>query len=234
MGHLKITTMALVFISSVGQAKIPSWAAHNSTKLNGQVLTTVCNGTGPSLDIARSEALKSCQLSASQFFKTKIQIKSISVETEKSVGFHQEVTNADAIEGLICDPQRDQIEENDSNFSVWLECKFDLKRVISTPIEQKNGSSDNSQLNTLETTKIESKQDNQAKQIFISTVPKCDSVIIKGVRSRTVLCSQNPLKIQIKDDDEEIIIRAKGYKPKTIKAKGVNTNESIQVLLDLL
>lgn len=234
MGHIKLLIMALVLISSVGQAKIPDWAAHNSTKLSGQILTAVCNGTGPSLDIARSEALKSCQSNASQFFKSKINVKSLSVETENSVGFHQEITNTDTIEGLNCDPLRDQIDESDSQFSVWLECKFDLKKVSSTPIEQKSKPSDNAQLNTLEPAKISSKQDIQGKYIFISTVPKCDSVIVKGAKSRTIQCSQNPLKIQIKDDDQEILVRAKDYKPKTIKLKGVDANEAIQVLLDLL
>lgn len=109
--------MALLLLSVHANAKIPDWAAHNSTKLNGQILTTVCHGLGPSLDIARSEALKTCQSNSSQFFKSKIRIKSLSVETEKSVGFHQEITYADAIEGLNCDPQRDQTDESDSQFS---------------------------------------------------------------------------------------------------------------------
>lgn len=226
--------MALLLLPVHANAKIPDWAAHNSTKLNGQILTTVCHGIGPSLDIARSEALKTCQSNASQFFKSKIRIKSLSVETEKSVGFHQEITNADAIEGLSCDPQRDQIDESDSQFSVWLECKFDLKKVSVTPIEQKIESPENSLLNTLEPSKVNFKPDVQGKFIFISTVPKCESIIIKGQGSRTIQCIENPLKVQIKNDDSEILIRAKGYKPKTINTKGVNANDTIQVLLDLL
>lgn len=234
MGQRKTLILALLLMSLQSIAKIPSWAANNSTKLNGKILTTVCHGLGPSLDIARSEALKTCQLNASQYFKSKINIKSLSVETEKSVGYHQEVASAEEVEGLNCDPQRDQIDESDSQFSFWLECKFDLNNVSSKPIEQINKSSDNSQLNTLESTNISPKQDIQDRYIFISTVPKCESVIIKGKKSRTVQCSKNPLKIQIKEDDQEILVRAKNYKPKTINLKGVKTNEAIQVLLDLL
>lgn len=226
--------MALLFLCVRVNAKIPDWAAHNSTKLNGQILTAVCHGTGPSLDIARSEALKSCQSNASQFFKSKIKIKSLSVETEKSVGFHQEITNAEEIDGLSCDPQRDQIEESESQFNIWLECKFDLKKVSTSPIEEKSESPDNSKLNTLEPSKVNSNKDIQSKYIFISIVPKCESAIIQGATSRTIQCNENPLRIQIKDDDDMILIRAKGYKPKTVKVKGVNANETIQVLLDLL
>ncbi len=226
--------VAILFLSIQANAKIPDWAARNSTKLNGQILTTVCHGTGPSLDIARSEALKSCQVNAGQFFRSKIKIKSLSIETEKSVGFHQEIASADEIEGLSCDPQRDQIEESESQFNIWVECRFDLKRVTISPIDEKSTSPDNSKLGTLEPSKVNSIKDIQGKYIIISTVPKCESVIIKGIASRTIQCSQNPLKIQLKDSDDSILIRAKGYKPKTVKAKGINSNDTIQVLLDLL
>lgn len=233
-GHLKYIIMTYFFIPVMAEAKIPEWAARNSTKLNGSVLTTVCHGTGPSLDIARTAALQSCQSNASQFLRSKIKIKSLSVETEKSVGFHQEITNSDEIYGLSCDPQRDQTDESDSHFTIWLECKFDLKKASSKAVEQENETPDNSSLNTLESSKINSDQDFQNKNIFVSSVPKCESIIIKGIRSRTIPCVQNPLKIQIKNGDEELLIRAKGYKPKTIKVKGANANDTIQVLLDLL
>lgn len=226
--------MALLLLSVHANAKIPDWAAHNSTKLNGQILTTVCHGTGPSLDIARNEALKSCQSNAGQYFKSKIRIKSLSVETEKSVGFHQEVTNEDEIEGLNCDPQRDEVDDTNSQFNIWLECKFDLKKVSSSSVKQSDESATNADLNTLEPTKISVSSDIQGKFIFISTVPKCESAIVRGRAARTIQCTQNPLKVQIKDDDQEILIRAKGYKPKKIKVKGVNANDTIQVLLDVL
>jgi hypothetical protein len=221
-------------VCSVGHAKIPNWASHNSTKLSGQILTTACHGTGPSIEIARGEALKSCQSNASHFFKSKIRIKSLSVETEKSVGFHQEVSNEDEIDGLICDPQNEQVDELDSQFSIWLSCKFDLKKASSNPIEPKVEASDNSHLNTLESSKFESPMDIQIRYVFISVVPKCESIIVKGSGSRTIQCKSNPLKVQIKDKDNEILVRAKGYKPKTINVKGVNANDTIQVLMDLL
>jgi len=230
---MKYFFMALLFLLADADAKIPEWAARNSTKLNGQILSTVCHGTGPSLDIARVDALKSCQSNASQYFKSKIRIKSLSVETEKSVGFHQEVMNDDEIDGLSCDPQRDETSETDSQFSVWIECKFDLQKVNVSPTKSTDAVA-NTGLNRLESSKIDVTPDIQAKHIFISTVPKCESAIVRGVASRTIQCSQNPLKIQINDTDDEILIRANGYRPKSIKLKGVNSNETIQVLLDLL
>lgn len=234
LGHLRFIIMAHLLISVEASAKIPDWGARNSTKLNGSILTTVCLGTGPSLDLARTEALYACQSNASQYLKSKIKIKSMSVETEKSVGFHQEVTSEDEIAGLNCDPQRDEIDESDSQFKIWIECKFDLKKATLTNVEQVSVSSDNSSLNNLESSVVKVNPDLQEKYIFVATVPKCESLIVKGYAARTIQCNKNPLKIQIKADDVEILVRAKGYKPKTINVKGVNANDTIQVLLDLL
>jgi hypothetical protein len=226
--------MAVTFIASVSHAKVPTWAANNSTKLTGSSLRTVCHGTGPSVEIARSEALKSCQLSASQFFKSKIKIKSLSVETEKSVGFHQEVSSDDEFSNLICDPIKDELEEVDSQYSIWIECKFNLNKVSVAHTDKPESPPNNKNLNELEPIKIKDTSDQQSKYIFVTIIPKCESILVKGRSSRVVECSQNPLKIQVKDDDQEILIRTKGYKPKTIQVKGVNANETLQVLLDLL
>lgn len=231
---MKIIIMALASLLSVGQAKIPTWAANNSTKLNGSSLRTVCHGIGPSVEIARSEALKSCQLSASQFFASKIKVKSLSVETEKSVGFHQEVTSNDEIKNLICDPIKDELEETDSQYSIWLECKFDLKNVAFKNVDNPDSLPNNKNLNKLDLVKVDSKIDQSAKYIFVSVIPKCESILAKGIASRVINCGQNPLKILIKDGDTELIVRAKGYKPKTIDVGGINANETIQILLDLL
>jgi hypothetical protein len=234
MGHTKVLIMAFTFMTSASHAKVPTWAASNTTKLNGSSLRTVCHGVGPSVEIARSEALKSCQLNASQFFKSKIKVKSLSVETEKSVGFHQEVTSDDEFSNLICDPTKDELEETDSQYSVWIECKFDLNKASVTHTDKPEGPPNNKNLNELELIKIKDTSDQQSKYIFISIIPKCESILVKGTFSRVVECSQNPLKIQIKDGDKEFVIRAKGYKPKTIQVGGISANETLQVLLDLL
>lgn len=232
---MKILNLALSIFCSVGHAKVPTWAANNSTKINGSTLQTVCHGTGPSVDIARAEALKSCQVNASQFFQSKIKIQSLSVETEKSVGFHQEVSSDNEIEGLICNPTKDALEEVDSQFSVWLSCKFDLNRVKARPIDAPEPkAAEKNNLNNLESTEISHKDDYHPKSIFLSTIPKCESLVIRGSSSRVIECTTNPIKVVLRDGDNEIIVRAKEYKPKTIKLGGVNENETIQVLLDLL
>ncbi|HEY8272389.1 MAG TPA: hypothetical protein VIG33_15970 [Pseudobdellovibrionaceae bacterium] len=229
---MKTLIMASIFIASAAHAKIPTWAANNSTKLNGSSLRTVCHGVGPSVDIARSEALKSCQLSASQFFISKIKVKSLSVETEKSVGYHQEVSSDDELSNLICDPTKDELEETDSQYSIWLECKFDLNRVKAKPIK------DSSDPVTAEDTNLSYSKpsamtsDHSSKTVFLSTIPKCESIIIKGDRPRTVECKSNPVELDISDADKKAIIRVREYKPKTIQLKKRTDNETIQVLFE--
>ena len=224
--------MACTFITCVSHAKIPTWAANNSTKLNGSSLRTACHGVGPSVDIARSEALKSCQLSASQFFNSKVKIKSLSVETEKSVGFHQEVSSEDELSNLICDPIKDELEETDSQFSVWLQCKFDLNKIKTKPIMKITATAIKEDTNLAYSKPSKFISTNSNRTLFLSTVPKCESIIIKGERSRTIDCKSNPVELSLYESDVEMIIRAKNYKPKTIELTNRSNNENLQILLD--
>lgn len=229
---MKSIIMALTIVGSVGQAKIPTWASSDSTKLTGSILRTICHGVGPSVDLARNEALKSCQTSASQFFRSKIKIKSLSVETEKSVALHQEVSSEDEIEGLICDPLRDQLEELDSQYSVWLECKFDLSHIKVTPVEMPSSQKSEENLNLAVNTPALIANKKIEKTLLISVVPSCESIIIKGQKSRTVDCKTNPIELDIFGSDTEALIRAKDYKPKSIRLENRRDYETIQVLLD--
>lgn len=232
MGHMKIFIMASVLITSVSQAKIPTWAASNSTKLNGSILRTVCHGIGPSVELARSEALKSCQLTASQFFTSKIKVKSLSVETEKSVGYHQEISNDAELSNLICEPTKDELEETDSQFSIWIECKFDLKKVKTVPAKETSApvtTEDNNLSYSKPSTRV---SENSTKTIIISTIPKCDSIIVKGEKPRIVECKNNPMELEITDSDKEAIIRVREHKPKIIQLKTRTDNETIQILFE--
>lgn len=229
---MKKIFMALAFFSLVANAKIPKWASSDTTKLNGSALTTVCHGLGPSVEIARSEALASCQINASQFFKSKVSIKTLSVETEKSVGLHQEISSNDEISNLICEPIKDEIEELDSQYSIWMMCKFNVSKTKSSSIEAPK-TIEATENNNLSPVKPNNKPSNNLiKTIILSTVPKCDSIIIKGDRSRTIDCKSNPMELDITDSDNEAIIRVRYYKPKTIQLMKRTDNETIQILFE--
>ena len=229
---MKKSIMAIALMGSLANAKIPAWAASNSTELSGSLLTTVCHGVGPSVDVARGEALTSCQLNASQFFKSKIKVKTLSVETEKSVGFHQEVSSEDELSNLICEPIKDEIEESDSQYSVWIRCKFDTSKTKSTPTQKTDKPELNENHNLSYTKRSKSESTSLTKTVFLSTIPKCESIIIKGDRPRTIECKSNPIELNIYNSDIEMIIRAKNYKPKTIGLESRENNEDLQILLD--
>lgn len=231
---MKTFILAFSLYLSVSYAKIPDWAANNNLQLNGPVVTAVCSGTGPSIDIARKDAIHSCQITASQFLKTKINVKSLSIQTENSSGFHEEVTQNYSIEGLTCLPQKDEAFEENGAFRIWIKCNFDLSQTIVEADSKTIDYKDQSKTNTLEVIQINKKENYLSKFILISVVPKCDSMIIKGTQSRIIDCRNNPMKIQIAGSETEILIRAKNYKPKSIQIGELNENRTYQVLLDLL
>lgn len=225
--------MASLFIPVVVHAGIPSWAKNNSTRRTGENLITVCNGTGPSLDTARSSALKSCQLSASQFFAKHVSIKSVSVETEKSVGFHEEVSSHEIIEGLLCNPQRDEINEYESQFSVWIECQFNLKNVKIMSVDKNTINQNNNTLDRLKDRALSTRDEpSLVKKVTVVSIPKCSSIIVRGSKSRQINCTSNPIQIPLEDDDREIIVRANGYLPKTIDLSEGRNDEFLQVFLE--
>jgi len=234
-----------LILGGIADAKAPEWAKKNTQSLSGNFLKTVCSGTGPSLDSARREALDSCRISARDQLTTNIKVKSLVVQTEKSVGFHEEITGSTSYSGLDCIPFRDDVEELDGAYKIWLECKFDLSKVKITPIEEtekiakesEDSISNREELSVLAGSPAPSGRYFSGTQttLAISSVPKCESVIILGRKSRTVTCDENPLTIVIDAEDKEILVRAKGYAPKKILlGKERKSHEAIQVTLDLL
>lgn len=222
-----------LLLSPSVQADIPNWAKKNSTRKSGNLLTTVCDGVGPSASLARKDAINNCQVTARQFVANEIKIKSLSIETESSVGFHQEVEDSSVVKNLSCNPKREETTESSDQVRVWIECQFDLKKVDvasvdSKPISDKNVSDD---LNSVEPTKkVDVQKDSQT--VFLEVVPQCESVLVRGSKSKVISCNSNPVRLSIEDSDSEIIVRAKGFQPKTIKLEKGGNHETLRVFLE--
>lgn len=58
------------------------------------------------------------------------------------------------------------------------------------------------------------------RRLFVSTIPICSDILIRGKKSRSVPCKENPTTILVDDSDTTITIRAKGYLSKTIRLDG--------------
>lgn len=218
------------------RADMPIWAKKNSTKKTGDILTSACEGTGPSASLARKEAINNCQTVARQFLDGEIKVKSLSVETESSVGFHQEVQESSVIKNLVCDPQKEETSEMDGQFQVWIQCRFDLGKAKVAKDTDKSlpPKTDGTLVDGLVSSKPPEFEatDKDQRLIFLEVVPQCDSVVVRGKRPRTISCDTNPLRISLDGSEEEMIVRAKGYQPKTISIRKGGVHETLRVFLD--
>ena len=192
----------------------PQWARQNTQSLSpdGKIYTVVCSATSVSLSQARQEAMTDCDLQASRQLKSTTYVKSLSVETENQVGYHGEVASELKVQNLNCRPQKEDADYNSGTVTVFLKCKYDL-------------SGEGKDASAVAATKAIQNED--ATSTALSTVPKCDSVIIRGIRPRTVECKTNPVNITIYPSDTEIIVRLKGYQPETLKPSELTGGKSV-------
>jgi hypothetical protein len=173
---------------------------------------------------------------ARQFINSEIKVKSLTVETESSVGFHQEVQESGVIKNLVCDPKKEETSEKDGQFQVWIQCAFDLSKAKVAKDADKNSpsKSDGAVVNGLASSKPSEFEaaDKDHQLIFLEVVPQCESVIVRGKKPRTISCDTNPLRISLDGSEEELIVRAKGYQPKTISIQKGGVRETLRVFLD--
>jgi hypothetical protein len=161
------------------------------------------------------------------------------VETENDVSIHQEVKEHVHYKNLACMPEREQIEENDGQFLLWLRCRFDLNEASTV---SKATFNDVDYETMKQTSVVRDRfvrpsggtiESSSTTNLNINAVPPCDEILISGQRPRVIRCSSNPMKLVITGDDKTAIVRAKGYQPKTIELiTGGNSYEAIQVILE--
>ena len=216
---------------------IHQWAKKNTIQKSGTQITLVCEGKGPSVSFARKEAINNCQVAVWQFLNHETKITTLSIETEYSVGFHQEVEEKSRITNLICMPIRDEIIERNDQFQVWIECQFDLSKAqikLSPDKNEKTKIRKVFQPEGLIVTRPSSLIgiDHDHRTIYLESVPSCESILVRGKRPRTITCDANPMALILDESDSEIIVRAKGFQPKTIQLQKGESNETLQVFLE--
>ena len=236
--NLICTVLIGLLIGELAVAKTPEWARKNTQQLSGKTFITTCSGTGPSLDTARRDALDSCRSSARQQLVSNIEVRSLTVQSENSAGFHEEVSEHTQYDGLVCVPSKDEIEDIDGSYRVWMQCRFDLSKVkVKQPERAAEPESSLSSLKSLGTLQsvsasVRGLHDAGNFTLVISVVPKCDSLLIRGKKPRQVACDSNPMKVVLDSTDKTILVRAAGFQSKTIAIESEKANANIQVLLD--
>lgn len=245
------TTLILVVVISLFSCPdfadgMPAWVGKESFSLDGHHLIVVCSGEGPAIDIARREANLKCITSAIEHLHTTFEVKSTTIESEKSIAFHQEITMDAIVKNLTCAPLKEDIEQSNSSFVVWRKCKFDLHNVTAVSYshsEQGDRPSLNSTvrnkdaLSHLSERKFEvdknSTQSDERRILRIVSVPPCSDLLVRGQNPRIQPCSGNPESIVLQASDKEIIVRHDGFVSKTIQLiKGGPSTETIEVILE--
>lgn len=233
-----------------GAAAAPAWAKSQTQVLSGNLYKVVCSGTGPALDLGRARAVESCRASAVSMLRTSGRFRLLVVETESDIAMHQTVELDIDFSGLNCRPLEESIEETEGQVKVWMRCEFDLsKAAVETP-----KASDQTDHNTgrdrqghaaqaIDSLELSSKskpmsakptdQKSSTRRIIIGSVPPCSELVVRGERSRVVRCTVNPQPMTVYAGDQDIVVRATGYLPKTIGADDLREGGVFNVLLTL-
>lgn len=220
---ITISAIASLAIASQALAK-PMWAK-DSLKLQGNALSVVCDGQGPALDLARIEAINSCMSLAAAQLTQRIKITSLVVETDRESALHEEIETNSIVNGLNCDPVKEESQNDGSIATVWLMCRFDMSKVTVT-------SSDSG-----DKAKVQSKGNRYIRSsdqiLSIATVPACDDILVTGKTGRVIRCTTNPINLTIHPGDDTLLLRATGYRPKTVDLRDIGGSRgTITVMFD--
>jgi hypothetical protein len=202
----------LLVISSPVLAETPKWAIQAPAKVSGAILVG-CHGEGPDRSTAYQSALNECRSLASDTLTHNFEVRTLSVETEKRSGYHEEVSSNYKVSGLECEVKKIQEEGQD----IWLLCSFLTKNV-----------------HIMETPKISHSLDivSSNKQVILSTFPKCESILVLGANGRKVKCGSNPMILIVKEGDQELVIRSGAYKPAHVYPEAWQNSQPLAVYLE--
>lgn len=232
----KLVIASILTVSCFAHAKVPAWAK-DSTKRIGNKVTTVCSAKGVSVDEARADSLIGCKSTATNEFSTTTKFRSLIVETESELALHSSSESDAEYKNLKCVQLKEEITELDGQFEVWQKCEFNLSvvEVKEASPAQANDSILNAE--AIESKPIQIKKEldfNESRRsILISSIPGCDSIIIKGKMPRVIKCDRNPASLIIEKSDKELVVRKNGYRPKTLKTKELMEGEDESFIVNL-
>lgn len=250
--HLVVLTSGLTI--STAFADLPKWAEQMAQNQEGNIFTSVCEGEGPSVDLARAEAIRHCKGAAAEQLGTRVSAQSTLIKSDRSQGYHSEISQSGDYSGITCVPKNTYSERmKEGHFRFFIQCQFDLSKAKLETVEEKKKkqreqesiSEDSKKKiqslgeSTRELKKVKSRavyEEGESKVLSIVSVPACDDYMVKGERARVELCNANPNDYLMKAEDTEVIVRKSGYRSKTILLKDVReANQSaITVVLDPL
>jgi hypothetical protein len=241
----------IVFVSAANfaLADAPEWTKQMSQSQNGSVFTSVCEGDGPSADLARMDAIRHCKASAAEQLGTKVQVQSLSVRSDNSAGFHQEISQSGNYEGLICSPKNTYTQPEDGHYRFWIQCEFDLSKAkLATgdanqesaaqahTAEERVGALSSSTRDVKKLKSTAAYDQSETRTVSIISVPACEDMMIQGPKARVIKCHDNPNDVGTFGEDTDILVRRAGYASKTVSLSDLRTASltTVTVVMDPL
>lgn len=248
-GAVPITVALLCCLCEVGYAecRAPSWYKDDTVKRNGQRLTVVCHGEGATEELAEMDAKDKCASRAALEYRSTVTVNEVVVTTDRDAASHRETSDATSLVGLLCSNPKSWSCELSGETSAWRQCTYDLSVVhegssAEVKAEKQRVSSGQDAVanrDALGEVRRKSSPPNAGEHqrgdgwvLSLAVTPPCDDLVIKGAHGRRVKCTGNPVSVPIKSGDDEIVIRAKNYMPKTLLLNGASNESSAEVYLD--
>lgn len=208
-------------------AKEPAWFISHSQKRNGKIIEISCSGQGPDKALANQVSLEQCHAIGVQYVQGyAVKTKSLSVEDATQATWHSESSSSVVIEGLECEPLKNECSENSETWKCYNLCRFNLAKAKIENIKNKHTSlqqepeslvlDNNSEFKEAKNSGASFRQ-SENQTIILNTVPQCSDLLIVGSPSRVISCSEMPLTVIVNKKDQELIARKSGYQPKHIR-----------------
>lgn len=211
---------------SVATAKVPLWAKDGTKKYGNKYITT-CNASGPSVAEARQACIFDAVGGATEQLSVETKVQKLSVESLDEVSLHSSVSSEVKAKNLICNPLKEEIEEKEDHFNIWVQCEFDLSKIIivQDDLNPKSNTNANENLDKLSERRVveHGTTENRtpashSKYISLSIVPRCTDIVIQGEKPRAVFCKNNPVELVLYPSDKTLTVRATGHLPKSFSA----------------
>ena len=234
--------------AQAGTCTPPTWAHGKELQRRGLTLTVICHGEGATEDLAGIEAKSGCDSVAGTEYSSTVDVDDTVVTTDHDAANHRVIHNAVCVLGLECQNPKVSTCSQDGASTIWRQCTYDLAKARdgtpkdcadrSAPVARtgKDAVANRAGISSLEQ-KVQvqgagAHQRGQEYVLTLSVTPICDDLVIVGHSGRRVHCSSNPVQLPVKSGDEKVIVRAKGYLPKTILLDATGTENHAEVFLD--
>lgn len=235
---------------AIADCVAPAWAGSNRIHREGSIVTVSCEGAGATQELSGIEARDRCDSQAALEYRQTVNVKELVVSTDKDSAMHREVAAETCLVGVTCHDPMEMVCENDGSTRTWRRCTYHMAEIREgSPTEcrdlnssQKSVASGDAVSNRSSLGQINQKvkvkdagryERGENYVLRVSVVPACDDIVINGSSGRRLQCKTNPVNVPVRSSDRELIIRAKGYLPKTIQLNQQGGVEShVSVYLD--